>query len=67
MSSLEPMTVCIKEESDFAFEKEGTLILLVLRQEDKPFDIVPGSSDQQQPSKSMWWAVYNNLSQIPPQ
>lgn len=47
--------VGFKEESDFAFGKGGALILLILRQDDKPFNIVPGSS------------VYSNLSQIAPQ
>lgn len=49
------MTVGFKEKSDFAFENEGTLMLVILRQDNKPFNIVPGSS------------VCSNLSQIPPQ
>ena len=51
----------------FCLWKPGYLNISPLRQEHKPFDVVPASSGQLQPGKCMWWAVYSSPSQITPQ
>lgn len=50
----------------FCLWKAWYLNISPLRQEHRPFDVVPASSGQLQPGKCMQWAVCSNPSQITP-